>query len=708
MSEARRAVAWVVILCAAGLCGCSDTPTPSSRLSFLLVTLDTLRADRLGSYGYAGAETPNLDRLASEGVRFEQAISPVPSTLPAHATILTGLFPQAHGVRDNGTYVLPGDLLTLGEALSAEGYDTAAFVSSFVVDSRFGLDRGFETYFDFDDSPGERRSSRVERVGGETAARALEWLSQPRERPFFAWIHLYDPHAPFEAPEPYRSRFADRPYDGEVAYTDAVVGEILDRLESLGASDSTLVVVVGDHGESLGEHGETYHSWFIYDATLKVPFLARLPGIIPEDLVIEEQVRLADVAPTALELLGVSRDRWQGMQGTSLAPWLTEGAREHLPAYAESLVPQLQFGWSGLKAIRERGFKYIEAPRPELYDLAADPGETRNLVSEREDVARELEERLEALERELRRGEGEHQPSPIDEEAIRKLQSLGYVAGTARAASSSPGSGLVDPKDRIDDYRELTSAMEIADSAAPDEAVAVLAPLARRLPTHRLLRYRLGQAYLKTGAHRLAVQELDLALEMAPAPTRANGGAAEGYLANNYYFLGVAYRGAGRPAEAEHHFERAIELSGHALSHLELGELWIENGRRAEGIEALRRAAAAGSDRAEEVQAIGSSLARHGQLEDAVAAFAEAAGLGTTSSLEADWCAALLQLGRLQEGLSHCEEAVRLDEASARAHLHLGIALEMADRASDALRHYERAVELDPTSRARERLRSPR
>lgn len=692
MRGTRTVVALTVL---AGLAGCSNAPR--ERLNFVLVTLDTLRADRLGSYGYSAAETPHLDRLASEGARFEQAISPVPSTLPSHATILTGLFPRGHGVRDNGTFLLADDHVTVAELLSGAGYETAAFVSSFVIDSRFGLAQGFDTYFDLDEGS-------TERVGGETTERALEWLSRPRQNPFFLWVHLYDPHAPFDAPEPYRSRFAERPYDGEITYTDAVVGEILDRLESLGAKENTLVMVVGDHGESLGEHGEPYHSWFIYDATLKVPFLARLPGVIPADSVIEEQVRLADLAPTALDLLGVPEARWEGMQGTSLALWLTEGKREHLPAYAESLVPRLQFGWGELKAIRERGFKYIDAPRPELYDLGADPGETRNIVSEKDNLARELESRLDQLEREHQRGDGElDEPGPIDDETMRKLQSLGYVTAP-RAVSSPRELAAVDPKDRIQDYRELTAAMEILDSITPEEAVTILAPLARNLPTHRLVHYRLGQAYLKTGAYGPAIQELDLALQMAPEPLQARGRVATGYLANNHYFLGVGHHRAGSLDEATEHFEKAIALSGHALSHWQLGELAIERGRNAEGVEHLRRAVAAGPESAEDLQAIGASLARHGQLEDAIEAFAEAGKLATTSSLEADWCAALLQLGRVQDGLSHCESAVRLDDASARAHLHLGIALEMVERAADARRHYERAVELDPTSRARERL----
>ena len=712
-----RRVTWFGVCMLAGLAnltgwaGCRGPKAPSGPFNLLLLTLDTLRADRLGCYGYPQAETPHLDRLASESVRFEEAISPVPSTLPSHATILTGLFPQAHGVRDNGTFLLSDDHVTLTELLKGAGYDTAAFVSSFVVDSRFGLAQGFETYFDFDEDAtasrqGMGRLAVVQRVGGETAEHALEWLSRERESPFFLWVHLYDPHAPFEAPEPYGSRFAERPYDGEVAYTDAVVGEILDRLDTLGAKENTLVMVVGDHGESLGEHGEAYHSWFIYDATLKVPFLARLPGVLAPGAVIEEQVRLADLAPTALELLGIPKEQWEGMQGTSLAPWLTEGRREHLPAYSESLVAHLQFGWGELRAIRERGFKYIEAPRPELYDLGADPGEMKNLVSDKETIALQLKGRLDRLEEELQRGDGELERVNVDAETMRKLQSLGYVAAPQQAGSSR-ALGAIDPKDRIGDYRELTAAMEVFDSVKPEEAIAIFAPLARKLPTHRLVHYRLGQAYLDKGDYPRAIGELELALDLAPESSEARADLTEGYITSNYYFLGLSHKRAGTYEEAVRYFEKAIAMSDHALSHWQLGELMLERGRNAEGVEQLRLARAA-SDDAEDLQAIGSSLARNGQLEDALGAFAEASRLDpTSSSLEADWCAALLQLGRVEDSLAHCENAVRFDESSARAHLHLGIALEMADRAADASRHYKRAVELDPDSRARERLGRP-
>jgi arylsulfatase A-like enzyme len=277
-----------------------DTPP-----NILLITLDTTRADRLGSYGYAGAATPNLDRLASEGVRFARALSPVPLTLPAHATLLTGRQPFTHGVRNNGHFTLPEDVPTLASVLSTRGYDTAAFVSSFVLDRQFGLATGF-THYDatLDEArPGAAVSLELERRGDRTVAAARAWLAdraRQAQRPYFLWVHLYDPHEPYAAPSPYRERFAGRDYDGEVAFADALVGELLEA-SGYASGAPPLVVVASDHGESLGEHGESTHGLFVYDETQRVPLIVTWPRVL-SPRVVETPVRLLDVAPTVADL----------------------------------------------------------------------------------------------------------------------------------------------------------------------------------------------------------------------------------------------------------------------------------------------------------------------------------------------------------------------------------------------------------------------
>jgi choline-sulfatase len=639
---------------------------PPGKTNFLLITLDTLRADRLGCYGYRRGSTPRLDQLAAEGARLAQAVSSAPLTLPSHATIFTGLFPMGHGVRDNGTFVLAAERTTLAEIFKSQGYETAAFVSSFVVDSRFGLSQGFDTYGDFDDVAGVGRRamrglSEVQREGGETADRALAWLSRPRAAAFFLWVHLYDPHSPFEPPEPYRSRFADRPYDGEVAYTDSVVGRILDRLGALGMDGRTLVMVVSDHGESLGEHGEEYHSWFIYDSVLLVPFLVRLPGRIPPGQVIPEQVRLVDLAPTALDLLGLAQLS-EGMHGVSLAAWLTgrPAARPALPAYAESLVARLQFGWGELKAIRSRGFKYIEAPRPELYDLEKDPGESRNLMLEKKSLARELREELLNLDERFRTSgaAAESLGVEIDAETARRLQSLGYLA--APQGASDPAQARIDPKDRIADYRllstDLSRAMEALDRNEPDRALALLKPLAQRVPGHSLVHHRIGQAHLQKREFQRAVEELEVVLRLTPRFSQARADLAEAYVLT------------GQPA-------RGVRLLEEGLSQQPKNPVFLFTLGFAHHAQKDFRAALDAYRKARELES------SHPQLLSNLAAL-------------------YLQTGDGGSAAARLEELVEVDPDTALNWNNLGLARVQAGRLAAAGAAFQKAVELAPRNPA--------
>ena len=340
------ALVGVATLIQSNCAGKQPAPTAAG-FNLLLITLDTVRADRLGAYGYAGVETPNLDRLASEGVRFAEAGSPVPLTLPAHATILSGLLPPRHGVRNNGAERFPEEPATLATRLAAAGYRTGAFIGAFVLDRRFGLGRGFDRYDD--EIPRERAADLdAERPGRVVTDRALAWLSEKSEKPFFAWVHLYDAHAPYAPPEPFRTLYADRPYDGEIAEVDAQVGRLLAELDRLGIAGRTVVVVVGDHGEALGEHGELTHGLLLYEPSLHVPLLLRAPGVLPTGWVVETPVSLVDLAPTLAGLLDcpLSAKTDRPLDGRDLSRQLRERrepAAEDL--YAESLYGTT-FGWS--------------------------------------------------------------------------------------------------------------------------------------------------------------------------------------------------------------------------------------------------------------------------------------------------------------------------------------------------------------------------
>jgi arylsulfatase A-like enzyme len=326
----------------------------------LLITLDTTRADHLGCYGYKPAKTPNLDRLAQEGVRFTRAYCPAPLTLPSHASIMTGLYPVTHGVRNNG-HDLPSGIRTLAEILKGRGYSTAAFVSFFSVDSRFGLDRGFDVYDDTFRSESPFKTQNAERRAEETFAGFSRWLETNGKNRFFGWVHYYDPHLPYDPPSPYKEEFDGDPYDGEIAYMDRYVGAVLDRLKEQGVLERTIVVIAGDHGEGLGDKVELGHGIFLYEETLRVPFILHNPAVFPRSQLIESQVRLVDVAPTILETIGLKNEA-AGMAGQSLLAWLRGKSRKDLDSLVETFYPRENFGWSEL-ADWFRGAGNIFSPR---------------------------------------------------------------------------------------------------------------------------------------------------------------------------------------------------------------------------------------------------------------------------------------------------------------------------------------------------------
>ncbi len=397
----RRGLAWVVVVAiaigaAATLTLKRDrvhapTRSPAPAANVLLITVDTLRPDALGWVAGRNA-TPEIDRLAGDAFKFPGAMAPVPLTLPSHAALMTGLFPRRLGLRDNGQVVPPGPR-TLAEALESRGYATAAFVSGYPLDSAFGLDRGFDVY---DDALSPGSDGDLERPADATLAAALRWLATA-PAPRFAWVHFYDPHYPYEPPAAHRRPGPRGAYDGEVAYVDAAVGRLA---AAFGARDDALIVFAADHGESLGEHGEGTHGFFIYDSTVVVPLFFRWPGRVASGSS-PAAARLVDVAPTVLDLLGIPAAA--AVDGVSLRATLAGGAAVAEPAYIETFQPWNSYGWSPLKAIRHRGLKLIAAPRPELYDLAIDPGETRNLIGERPSDASALARLLDAAQKRSRR-----------------------------------------------------------------------------------------------------------------------------------------------------------------------------------------------------------------------------------------------------------------------------------------------------------------
>lgn len=569
-------------------------PGAAAGRSLLLVTLDTTRADRLGCYGAAGAQTPNLDALASRGLLFTDAVSPVPMTLPAHASLLTGFDPPGHGVRANGEYVLSPDALTLTEILQDAGYRTAAFVSSFVLDSRFGLDQGFDTYdARLETTRQAAFAPQTERSAGAVTRAAIEWLRPGGRRPgpFFLWVHYFDPHDPYEPPEPFRTRFRDRPYEGEIAYVDRELGGLLAALEAGGRLAETVVVVAADHGESLGEHDERYHSRTLYEGAVRVPLIVALPpgtagsegGETVAGRVEGRVVSLVDLFPTLLDLLGLPVPG--DPDGRNL---LREAARDDRVVYLETLNTYLDNGWAPLYAARRHGEKYVLAPRPELYDLEDDPGETENLLPGPPEVARRAAELRGYLER---RG-GDHLTEPpapateADPEVRRRLEALGYLTPGAGPSATDPAPGeLPDPKDVLPLLEELNEGRRLLAAGKPEEAVRRARRLLARAPRDRSALQLLGEAYAVLGRPGDAERALRRQLEVGPSV----GGCV---------LLAQVILQQGRFEEAEALLDRAAELEpGHGAVPLARGDLRLAQRRPEEALELYRQAAEVDSHR---------------------------------------------------------------------------------------------------------------
>lgn len=516
-----------LLLLSTMLVACARPPASKPLPSVLLVTIDTLRADRVGAYGDAAARTPSLDALARDGVLFERAFTPVPLTLPAHATILTGLLPPEHGVRGNGSFALREGPRTLAETLRARGLRTAAFVGGFPVARRFGLARGFDTYDDaFARAPGlhfdfaERPADRV-----VDAARA--WLGAT-PGPVFVWAHFYDPHAPYAPPEGFRG---SDPYRGEIAFADAMLARLLETWRA--RPGPSLEVVTSDHGEAFGERGEESHGLFVYDTTLRVPLLLRGPGL-PAGLRCGPPVSLRDLPATLAAWAGAG-----GLPGRSLERfWARDGtAAAEPPLYAETLAPRLDFGWSELRAWRSGRHKYVRAPRAELYDLEDDPEESRNLAAAHPELAASLEGELRAALAKMGDVEA-HRAAGSD--TSERLRSLGYVQGPG-----GRGSGA-DPKDRLEVARRIARAT--GPFRGPEEVVTVYRDIDRLDPENPLVGLRLADALLRAGRPAEAI----------PVFRRVVAGGPRS--ADPFVGLATAYAHLGRLDESKQALERALEV----------------------------------------------------------------------------------------------------------------------------------------------------
>ena len=463
----------------AGVAACAaDAP---ERPNLLLVTFDTTRADHLPAYGYAHVETPTLSRMARAGIRYARCYSPVPLTLPAHASLMTGLYPFRHGLRDNGTHRLDPALPSLARTLRAEGYATGAVVAAFVLDSRFGLAEGFDYYEDDLSAADERsRFHFAERPAAAVTDAALDWLADAADRPFFLWVHYFDPHSPYAAPGSGSGAEIAAPYDLEIAHADRELGRLLAHIDSIGTSTGrpTLQVFTADHGEALWEHGEPTHGFFVYQETLHVPLIVVLPSGAGSGTLIETPVSLVDLFPSILSWLGVPVP--QHIDGVPVPTEPVEGPDpgEARALYFETQVPESYYGWSPLRGVVMDGGKYIDAPRPELYDLRADPEEAQNLLPESAQLAESHRQALASLT--ANAGLPAATPVELDAEDARRLRALGYLVSRA-----SPSDSAADPKDRVHLHRRVLEAQASIDTGDAASAVETLSRVLHVDPDNR-------------------------------------------------------------------------------------------------------------------------------------------------------------------------------------------------------------------------------
>jgi arylsulfatase A-like enzyme/Flp pilus assembly protein TadD len=585
----------------------------------VLLTLDTTRADALGAYGNRAALTPTLDALAARGTRWTGAVSPVPLTLPAHVSLLTGLVPPEHGIHDNGTAVLPKDVPTLAAAFASRGYSTAAFVASRVLDRRFGLDRGFQVYDD--KAPAEQigEYGYPERNARQMTDAALAWLAKrPAGKPFFLWVHYYDPHAPYNPPGVDPRAPGGQLYAGEVAYMDREIGRLLGNLPR-----HCVIAAVGDHGESLGEHGERTHGVFLYHSTLHVPLIVAGPGV-PQGKAVAEAAPTLRLASTLLRLTGAGPAFGEPLPGLGGKPAGT--------LYAESRFPLTAYGWSPLEAVFDGRWKLIVAPRPELYDLGADPGETRNLLSDRRDDARRLKTALQAAQRSFKPRKAE----AADPELARSLQSLGYASG-----SGSGGKGTIDPKDGVLMLAEFMAAKEVMQRGDPRSAAAKLADLVRRSPGNIPFLTNLATAQLAAGDGEAALATYRRAAGENPKLD---------FLHEN---LADAYARLGRTEEARKEYELTLTLNPRfAAAWWGLADLAQKAGRPAEVRKILAQAVDAGTESVSILVRLAEAEARGGDAAASERRFRQAVDLAPA------WAPAWLVWGQLLENQGQLDLAL--------------------------------------------------
>jgi len=628
----------------------AQTPAKPA-LNVVLITIDTLRADHVGCYGYKQIKTPNIDALAADGVLFERAFAVVPVTLPSHSSMLTGTYPMLSGMHDFSGNKLSPLQPTLASVLKQAGYRTGAVIGAAVLDSRFGLNQGFDFYYDhFEFSRlDEANLDEMERPGNIVADVALNWLEkdwwqkealgkdQPSKNPrkkFFLWMHLYDPHFPYHPPEPYSREYAAQPYDGEIAFADEQVGRLLRFLKEKGIYQNTVIVLCGDHGESLGEHGEKTHGFFIYNATMHVPLIirlpAQLPGQVPEKTqarTLADPVSLVDLMPTVLEAVGLQVP--SQVQGRSLLREIRPDpsapdspANRERTLYGETFLPRIHFNWSELRASENTKYHFIDAPRPELYDLAKDPGEVNNLFAEKKAVAEEMHSKLADMIRDYSAGKELAEKTGLDPALMERLKSLGYAAFSGGSDSAITSRELPDPKDRIAAYELISDAIADSQHGRYQESIEKLKSVMKTEPNSVPAHYMQGLNFYHLKMFAAAVDELQKTVQLSPDYALA------------LFNLGMAQAHAGQIDAAIATLQRTLQLDATNFeAAFNLGVAFIQKRQLEPAAEAFRQSITINPELARGHRALGETLLYQGKLDEAITELRRAVELAPQESI---------------------------------------------------------------------------
>jgi len=685
--------------------------------NILLISIDTCRADHLSCYGYPRRTTPNIDQLAQEGILFTNVYTLAPFTLPAHSSMLTGTVPPYHGIRDNGSNKLGQSNVTLAEILKGKGFYTGAIVSTFILDSKFGLHQGFDYYNDRFEKPGNTLDIN-ERTGEEANRLAFEWLDRHKRERFFLFLHYYEPHYNYTPPEPFASSFQDNLYAGEIAYTDYCIGQVIEKLKEMGLYESTLIIVTSDHGEMRGEHGERSHGYFIYQSVLKVPLIFKLPGN-QKGKKIDDSVSIIDIVPTLYAVLGIKGP--DHVQGQDLSGYFEEkhSSIQDRPLYCESMTPT-RYGANSLMGVIADGWKYIQTTRPELYDLVEDPGETNNLAKQQPYRARILNGHLRQILEESVRKDSSDSKAELDEEDRKRLESLGYLANTSVSENFKFDQSKDDPKDLIR-FHELLGAAHwfvftkqytyakakceemlkerpqffttyyyLATIAVAQDnfagAVSYLTEVVCLKPDEAMAHSGLGSALAKLNKTEKAIKHFSEALRINPEFAEAH---------NN---LGSVLVNRGRVSEAIKHYSEALRVNPEfADAHNNLANILDEQGRTDEAIEHYSRALEINPEYAEAHNNLGSVLVNRGRIPEATKHFSEAIRINPGyAEAHNNLGFVLTSQGKIPEATKHYSDALRINPGFADAHNGLGVVLANQGRTEEAIKHFSEALRIRP------------